>query len=99
MPNDFAVVDRTTFFLEHCSGKSVLHLGCTNYPYTEESIRENMLLHSKLEKVAGELYGLDADQAGVDELLRLGSTNILKADLENLEDLDLDKTFDIILAG
>jgi len=99
MRNDFAVVDRTSFFVEQCVGKSVLHLGCTNYPYTEESVRENMLLHTQLEKVAGELYGLDADQAGIDELTRLGSTNILKADLERLDDLNLDKTFDIIIAG
>lgn len=99
MLNDFAVVDRTSFILEQCAGKAVLHLGCTNYPYTEESIRNDMLLHARLQDPASELYGLDADRDGIQALQSKGFGNILHADLEHLEELDLDRTFDVIVAG
>jgi len=99
MPNDFNVVDRTEFLLNECAGKSVLHLGCTNYPYTEQSIRDDMLLHTKLAAVASDLYGLDADESGIEEMNRLGFENIFRADLEHLEDLELHRTFDVIVAG
>ena len=34
------------------------------YPYTNEAISNNMLLHFDLEKTASELYGFDFDQEG-----------------------------------
>lgn len=99
MADDFQLVQRLDFIKENCAGKKVLHLGCTNWPYTEDAIENNMLLHFELEKTAAELYGLDFDQPGIDILAKHGSTNIFQADLEKLDDLDLDQTFDVIVAG
>jgi ubiquinone/menaquinone biosynthesis C-methylase UbiE len=82
-----------------CVGKKVLHLGCTNYPYTKESLENNILLHNEIEAVAGELYGFDFDQKGIDVLLDAGGKNLFRADLEKLEDVRLDETFDVIIAG
>src|SRR5687767_6981689 len=96
-PSDFHLVQRTDFILEQCLGKSVLHLGCTNYPYTNEAVANNMLLHFELQRVAAELYGLDYEQAGIDILTASGSKNILRADLEKLDELALDRTFDVIV--
>ena len=78
----------------------MLHLGCTNYPYTEESIANGMLLHFQLQKVAGELTGIDSDQAGLD-ILRQSSAEarLYQADLEHLEQLELDSKFDVIVGG
>src|SRR4051812_8363388 len=98
MPPDFSVVQRTDLILDRCAGKKVLHLGCTNYPYTEESIDKGMLLHTAIEKVASAVYGFDADQAGIDILEKLGSKNIHLADLENLASLNLKDEFDVIVA-
>lgn len=87
-------------FIKHVSeGKKVLHLGCTNWPYTQDSIDNNMLLHHELAKTTGELYGFDFDQEGIDVLERAGTKNLYQADLERLEDVDLEETFDVIIAG
>jgi len=92
-------VQRLDVIHELCAGKKVLHLGCTNYPYTEDAIANEMLLHFSVEKTADELYGFDYDQKGIDILTTHGSKNLYRADLEKLEDVELDKTFDVILAG
>ncbi len=99
MVEDFSLVQRLDLIKEVCSGKSVLHLGCTNYPYTEAAIKNKMLLHFELEAVAGDLWGMDADQAGIDILRTNGSKQIILGDLENLHQVDLDQTFDVIVAG
>jgi ubiquinone/menaquinone biosynthesis C-methylase UbiE len=84
---------------EFCRDRNVLHLGCTNYPYTEDAIKNKMLVHFDLEKVAGRLTGFDFDQAGLDILASHGSTNLYQADLEKLEEVDCSEKFDVIVAG
>ena len=73
--------------MEMCAGKKVLHLGCANYPYTQNSIDNEMLLHYDLEKSAGELYGFDFDQPGLDILAANGTGNLYRADLEKLDEV------------
>jgi SAM-dependent methyltransferase len=82
-----------------CEGKRVLHLGCTNSPFTNESIKNDMLLHHDLKKVAKELYGFDYDAEGLEIFKRIGEKNIYWADLEKLDEVELDETFDVIIAG
>ena len=85
--------------MEMCAGKKVLHLGCTNAPYTQEAIDNDMLLHFELEKTASSIYGIDAAQDGLDKLISHGTTNLYFADLEDLASLDLNEIFDVIVAG
>ncbi|CAN5412502.1 hypothetical protein BH20ACI1_BH20ACI1_23120 [soil metagenome] len=99
MSKNFELVQRVEFIKKACVGKKVLHLGCTDYPFTEQVIKNKMLLHFELEKVAGELYGFDFDQKGIDVLEKAGGKNLYRADLEKLEDVPLDETFDVIIAG
>ena len=99
MKEKFELTERVDFLKEACMNKKVLHLGCTDYPYTQNSIANNMLLHFEIEKVAKELYGFDFDQAGIDILKEAGVQNIYRADLENLTEVPLEETFDVILAG
>lgn len=99
MKDKFQLVDRVEFIKKMCIGKKVLHLGCTNYPYTEDSIQKNMLLHHELKTVAKTLHGFDFDRAGLDILEKSGEENLHFADLEKLEDVELDETFDVIIAG
>ncbi len=99
MNKKIELVQRVEFIKNACAGKKVLHLGCTNYPYTKEAIENEMLLHTELGKTAKELYGFDFDQAGIDILQTSGAENLFQADLEKLEDVDLDETFDVIIAG
>jgi SAM-dependent methyltransferase len=82
-----------------CEGKKVLHLGCTNFPYTNKSIENNMLLHFDLKKVSGELHGFDFDLEGLEILKQAGETNLHQGDLEKLDEANLNETFDVIVAG
>ena len=99
MTKKIQLVQRLDFIRNVAAGKKVLHLGCTNYPYTKEAIDANMLLHFELEKIAAELYGFDFDQAGIDILSEHGTNKLYRADLENLDEVPLDETFDVIIAG
>jgi len=99
MAEDFQLVERIDFLLDACRDKSVLHLGCTNYPYTEEAIEGGDFLHFELEKVAKQVTGLDSDAASLEMLTTRGSENLVTGDLENLSASDLDETFDVVLAG
>jgi len=99
MSNRFELVQRVEFIKKICVGKKVLHLGCTDYPYTKQMIDNEMLLHFELEKIASELYGFDFDQPGIDILSEAGVKHLFRADLEKLEEVELDQTFDVIIAG
>lgn len=93
------LVQRVKFLKDACRSKSVLHLGCTNWPYTSEAIESGMLLHAELHGIASELYGFDFDQRGIDELSASGVTDLYRADLERLGEVPIDRKFDIIVAG
>lgn len=93
------LVQRVDIIMQMCAGKKVLHLGCANYPYTQNSIDNEMLLHYDLEKSASELYGFDFDQPGLDILAANGTRNLYRADLEKLDEVALSETFDVIVAG
>ncbi|MBA3335017.1 MAG: methyltransferase domain-containing protein [Acidobacteria bacterium] len=99
MKDKLELVQRVDFIKQVCAGKKVLHLGCTDHPYTLEAIKNNMLLHFKLEKTAKELYGFDYDQEGIDILSKAGGRNLFRADLEKLDEVELDETFEVIIAG
>ncbi len=79
--------------------KKVLHLGCTNYPFTNEAMERDMLLHFQLAEIASELYGFDYDQRGIDILESKGVKNLYRCDLEKLDEIGVDETFDVIIAG
>jgi len=93
------LVQRVEYLKQACRGKTVLHLGCTDWPYTNWRLKLGSLLHLELQGVAREIWGFDYDQAGLDVLAQSGVSNLRRVDLERLETLDLEKQFDVILAG
>ncbi|MFN7138420.1 MAG: methyltransferase domain-containing protein [Limisphaerales bacterium] len=94
------ITDRITYILKQCSGKRVLHLGCTDWPYTESKLQQEALLHSKIAKVAKSLVGMDADQAGVEYFRKIGFAETY---LDNVEAFNNPEVFnhdyDVIVAG
>jgi len=56
--NKFQLIQGIDFIRKMCEDKRILHLDCTNSFYTNDSIKNDMLLHHDLKKVAKELYGL-----------------------------------------
>jgi SAM-dependent methyltransferase len=95
----FDLVQRVDFIEGICRGKKVLHLGCTNYPYTEDAIKHDMLLHFDLAKIASELYGFDSDRDGIAILEKAGTERLFHADLEHLESIEIEESFDVIIGG
>jgi SAM-dependent methyltransferase len=93
------LVQRVDYILSQCEGKRVLHLGCTNWPYTEDSLAKGTLLHSAIRERCGELYGIDVDEAGLELLRDKGFENLYTANLEALEDCEITSTFDLVIAG
>ena len=92
-------VQRVEYILSQCEGKSVLHLGCTNWPYTEAAIKNNDLLHTAIGERSSELFGIDADEEGLDVLKANGFSDLYTGDLEHLDNSLLDRTFDVVVAG
>lgn len=93
-------VDRTQFLLDACRGKRVLHLGCTDWPMTEQRFRAHELLHQSLLEAGCEVTGLDIDAEGVDFFNRNGLGPCLLGNVEtlSLEALNI-PPFEVVLAG
>src|SRR6266446_6466072 len=95
------VRQRVQFILEACRGKRVLHLGCSDSPYTERRLADGTILHAMIEKVAAVQYGLDSDATGVDMLRAAGYRNLAVGNVEELGRRNpfSDATFDVVVAG
>ena len=59
------------YLLHACTGKKVLHIGATDYPYHEERAKKGILLHQKLNKVAN-VTGLDISKDAIKTLKENG---------------------------
>lgn len=93
------IVDRVEYLKEKCHKKSVLHLGCVDYPFLAERIDKGILLHQALMKCSESIYGVDLDGTGIDVMKRLLKTEELcQGDVERLDVCIPNKKFDIILA-
>jgi SAM-dependent methyltransferase len=99
MTRPMKLVDRLDLIKNISTDASVLHLGCTNWPYTQEALDADMLLHTRLSETSRELYGFDFDQEGIDVLASQGFSNLFRVNLEELPQVELDKQFDVIIAG
>jgi cyclopropane fatty-acyl-phospholipid synthase-like methyltransferase len=93
------LVQRVDFLKHAVTGKSVLHLGCANSPFTRDSIQKGMLLHLELKDLASEIVGFDFDEEAIQILGEHGLESLYRADLEALDDVNLERTFDVIIAG
>ena len=88
--------DRNGYLEECIRGKSVLHVGCSDFPITEQRIKDKNLLHLKLHNSGKEIVGIDLSEEGIGILKKHGFNNVLVMDAENIE---LTRKFDVILAG
>ena len=88
--------DRNEYLQQNIKGKTVLHVGCSDFPITKQRIRENNLLHKKLQESAKEIVGIDLSEEGISILKEHGFDNVLTMDAENMK---LSTKFDVILAG
>lgn len=92
------LIDRQELIISLCKDKSVLHLGCADYPATQEQIDKKRFLHTKIMSVARNVTGIDNNRSGIELLCKAGINNIVEADAENLHKLDIG-TFEVVIAG
>jgi len=97
-------VSRWDFILRRCAGRSVLHLGCIGITEgaTDEKVTSMMaerVLHAKLRRICRDIVGVDYDKATVQALVQRGFTEIICGDVQQLEELPLAQTFDVIVCG
>lgn len=59
------IVDRIEWLLAQCAGKRVMHVGFADKGFRLEQGRAGRWLHGRVQEVASELVGVDADRAGV----------------------------------
>ncbi len=80
-------IDRLDLFRELCSNRRVLHVGCVDWPIFDP--KRN--LHLQLSAFAGELTGLDNNEAGLDVLKKHCHGAYFKSTSE------VSGTFDVVL--
>ena len=96
---------RWDLILRRCTKRTVLHLGCigeTDRTRREklEALQSGLALHPHLMKVAAEVIGIDLDAESIElAKLHLGVPGLFVGDVEHLEKISLDRTFDVILFG
>jgi 2-polyprenyl-3-methyl-5-hydroxy-6-metoxy-1,4-benzoquinol methylase len=56
---------RDAWICDRVAGRSVLHLGCTDAPFTLDRLQKGEALHAALEDAASELVGVDIDAEGI----------------------------------
>lgn len=81
------------FVTDICRGKSVLDLGCVQHDARFANNKD--WLHKAIKYVASDVIGLDLYKPGVEALQKQGY-NVIYGDAQ---DFDLEKTFDVIVAG
>lgn len=93
------VVDRLQLINNLIRGKSVLHLGFTDFPFTEKKYYEKSLFHLQLAELCSKIVGIDLDRSSVDFLKSKGISDIYACDLYELAELTelLKYKFDYIL--
>jgi len=96
-------IDREATVTELSAGKRVLHLGCVGYHWNRNqavSTRYDESLHARIQRVAGEVVGVDTNTEIIDDYARAGIDHgMVVGDVEDLGALDLGEPFDLIVSG
>jgi 2-polyprenyl-3-methyl-5-hydroxy-6-metoxy-1,4-benzoquinol methylase len=93
------VSDRSAFIADLCRNRCIMHLGCAAWPLTDQQWRDGMLLHLALSKVARRAYGIDLSEEGLAYLRERGFRNLIRWNVERLDELRVDDSVDVIVAG
>src|SRR5262245_19288124 len=92
-------VDRESFLIQAATNRRVLHVGCVDSGLLQDRLAAGHFLHSKLEGVAAELWGLDADCEGIEQLRKLGFRNLHDGSAEEPPSEIPRNYFDVLIAG
>lgn len=93
------IVERDAWLVDLCRNQTVLHLGCSDAPWTESRAAQGKLLHQHLLPVATRLAGVDTDAESI-EIMRtkFGMDDLHVLNAEQLSPEAVGGTFDLVLA-
>ena len=91
--------DRVGFVLERIRDKKVLHIGCADWPWTENKVKSGALLHQKMAGVASKLVGVDLARAGVTIMQEAGIENLYVVNVEMSAYEYLQDKFDVVVVA
>jgi len=93
---------RLEFLANYCTGKKVVHLGCTDHEeIIDEKIKKNNWLHKLLIERTSRCIGVDINEPALAHIKKLGYEEVYYADITNqppLEVITLEK-WDCIVMG
>jgi 2-polyprenyl-3-methyl-5-hydroxy-6-metoxy-1,4-benzoquinol methylase len=92
---------RTDYILQACAGRTVLHLGCADMPYTRMRLADGTLLYTMIDEVADRQLGVDLSAEGIGMLRAAGYQDLAVADVQQLIEQNPfgERRFDVIIAG
>ena len=80
--NKPCIFNRVDFILNQCINKRILHIGFSDFPFTEEKINNQSLLHIQLKKISNSLLGLDNDKNAIEQYTVLThDSNVVYGDI------------------
>jgi SAM-dependent methyltransferase len=86
--------------LNFCKDKKVLHLGFVQHsPKYKSQIKNGTWLHAHIAEVASEIVGVDILEEAVIDLSENHNYKGVVGNVEQLEKVDLNDTFDVVVAG
>jgi 2-polyprenyl-3-methyl-5-hydroxy-6-metoxy-1,4-benzoquinol methylase len=95
-------LNRKDEIIHLCAGRDVLHLGCvgfTDAPTEQRNALAGTSLHAAISKVANTI-GIDYNMDAI-EYFRISGvfSNVIYGNAEMLDEVDLDRVFDVVVCG
>jgi hypothetical protein len=76
------IFNRLDFILDYCKNKKIVHVGFTDYPFTQERIQDKTLLHLQLLKGVTAMVGVDIEQDAINVYSsQTGDANVYFGDI------------------
>ncbi len=96
LPRTSKILNKDSLILDRVMGKTVLHIGCTDAPFTKQKLESGELLHLK---VAKKVIGIDIQADSLAMMRNFGIPDLYNVSVYDLEfDKNLlDQKFDVIL--
>ena len=88
--------DKAAYLNRRVRNQSVLHVGCSDYPITQQRLNNKTLLHAALCRNGKKVYGIDNSEEGIQILRDHGFDNVALMDAEAM---NLKERYDLIVAG
>ncbi len=96
--NKVNIYNRVDFILAYCKNKNVLHIGCTDHPFTAQKLENKSLLHQNLKAVVKNITGIDHNKDSIEEYKNLtGDYNIFYGDIMQAYPEEVSGEFDCIV--